>query len=219
MDNSTILVVDDDQSIRYLLELFLRQEGFSVITASNGFAAIEAVKNNKIDLILMDIMMPEIDGFETSKRILAMKGAEHIPIILITAKKRDIRDVIRGLEDGAVEYLNKPVEKDELIARVKSMLRIKHLNDKNRELLNKVLEQQKLMDKEFAIARKVQIAMLPSPKQSVFGNKCIIETYYKAHEFIGGDMYDFLDYGEDRLGVIVADVSGHGPSSAMIMAV
>ncbi len=219
MQNSKILVVDDDQSIRYLLQLFLKQEGFSVITAEDGFAALEAVKNNKIDLILMDIMMPEMDGFETSRRIIAMKGAEHIPIILITAKKRDTRDVIRGLEDGAVEYLNKPVEKEELIARVKSMLRIKHLNDKNRELLDKVLEQQKLMDKEFAIARKVQIAMLPSPKQGAFGSKCRIDTYYKAHEFIGGDMYDFLNYDEDRLGVIVADVSGHGPSAAMIMAV
>jgi serine phosphatase RsbU (regulator of sigma subunit) len=219
MDKSKILVVDDDRAIRYYMEALLKRNGFSVITAGNGIEAIEIVKNNKIDLILMDIMMPGMDGFEATRRILEIKDAGYIPIIFLTAKARDVKDVIQGLKEGAVEYLNKPVDADELLARVKSMLRIKHLNDKNIELLNKVLEQQKLMDNELDIAKRVQTAMLPSLEKFAFADKCKIEVYYNAHVFIGGDMYDFLSYGKDRLGVVVADVSGHGPSAAMIMAI
>ncbi len=219
MDKTSILVVDDDASNIYLLKLILKKEGYHTITASNGIEAVGIIETTDIDLILMDVMMPQMDGFEASGRIHKMEKHAHIPIILLTAKRRELHDVLRGLEEGALEYMSKPFEQSELLAKVKSMLRIKRLHDINLKLVKELQKKQTQMDLELQIAKRVQTAMLPSTERLGFNDKCIIDTHYSAKESIGGDFFDFIEYGQNRLAILLADVSGHGPAAAMITAI
>jgi two-component system alkaline phosphatase synthesis response regulator PhoP len=117
--NKTILVVDDEERLTSLLEAYLQQEGFRVVTAGNGLEALEVVRRGPPDLIVLDIMMPEMDGVE----FLRVLRAQHsTPVILLTARVGD-EDKIIGLELGADDYLTKPFRPRELLARVRAVLR------------------------------------------------------------------------------------------------
>jgi two-component system, OmpR family, alkaline phosphatase synthesis response regulator PhoP len=116
-----ILLVDDEKDIVEFLQYNLKQEGFDVITAYDGIETLTKVKENP-DLIILDIMMPQMDGFEVCRRIREMNGYKHIPIIFLTAKSGEI-DEIKGLELGASDYIQKPISPRKLVARVKANLR------------------------------------------------------------------------------------------------
>ncbi len=122
-----ILIVDDDPNIVLLVQMALVKEGqYEIITANNGIEAIEAIKKDKPDLILLDLMMPGMDGFEVCKQIKQNDETRFIPVIMITAKS-DIADKLFGMEIGANDYVTKPFNPVELLARVKSHLRIREL--------------------------------------------------------------------------------------------
>ncbi len=123
-----ILVVDDVEDNREIVRARLESQGFTVATAEDGEAALAAVAANPPDLILLDVMMPNLDGIETVKRLKADAALPFIPVILLTAKS-DSKDVVAGLDAGADEYLTKPFDHGALLARVKAMLRIKALQD------------------------------------------------------------------------------------------
>ena len=114
-----ILVVDDDKEIVDSIEIFLRNEGFNIYKAYNGVEALEMLVNKEVHLILMDIMMPKLDGIKATMKI---REDKNIPIILVSAKSEDT-DKIMGLNIGADDYITKPFNLLELIARVKSNLR------------------------------------------------------------------------------------------------
>ncbi len=113
-----ILIVDDEPAIVDLIKLNLELEGFETITSSNGLEAIKTANSQKPDLILLDIMMPGMTGFEACKTLQSL----NIPIILLTAKD-SIQDKLKGLELGADDYITKPFDSRELIARIKTVLR------------------------------------------------------------------------------------------------
>ena len=119
MIKNNILVVDDDKEIVDAIDIYLRNEGINVIKAYDGIDALDALMENDIHLILMDIMMPKMDGLRTTMKI---REEKNIPIILISAKSEDT-DKILGLNMGADDYITKPFNPLELIARVKSQLR------------------------------------------------------------------------------------------------
>lgn len=119
MEKETILIVDDEKEIRDLIDIYLKNEGYKTLKAENGIAALEFLKDNNIDLILLDIMMPKMDGIETCMKIREKKNT---PIIMLSAKSEDI-DKIMGLTTGADDYITKPFNPLELVARVKSQLR------------------------------------------------------------------------------------------------
>lgn len=119
MEKETILIVDDEKEIRDLIDIYLQNEGYKTLKAENGIAALELLKDNNIDLILLDIMMPKMDGIETCMKIREEKNT---PIIMLSAKSEDI-DKIMGLTTGADDYITKPFNPLELVARVKSQLR------------------------------------------------------------------------------------------------
>lgn len=121
MDMKKILLVDDEKDIVEFLKYNLELENFEVIVGYNGKEALEKLRENP-DLIMLDIMMPEMDGFETCKRIREEKGFENRPIIFLTAKAGEVNE-IKGLELGASDYIEKPISPKKLIARVKSNLR------------------------------------------------------------------------------------------------
>ena len=123
-----ILVVDDMAANVHILQLRLSAQGYEVVTAGDGEAALTAARELLPDLILLDVMMPRVDGLEVCRQLRADPSFPFTPIILITAKA-DPKDVVTGLEAGGDEYLTKPVDQVALVARVKSMLRIKELHD------------------------------------------------------------------------------------------
>ena len=123
-----ILVVDDTPANVHILQARLSANGYDIVIATDGEAALAAVRESEPDLILLDVMMPKMDGFEVCRRLRADPSLPFIPIIMVTAKT-DPKDVVAGLEAGGDEYVTKPVDQLALVARVKSMLRIKNLHD------------------------------------------------------------------------------------------
>jgi class 3 adenylate cyclase len=123
-----ILVVDDNPNNVEILRMRLEAHGYEVVTAADGEEGLAAVRDQLPDLLLLDIMMPKLDGIEVCRRLRADPSLPFIPIILVTAKS-DPKDVVAALEAGGDEFLTKPVDHAALIARVKSMLRIKALQD------------------------------------------------------------------------------------------
>ncbi|GAB0169958.1 response regulator transcription factor [Lysinibacillus sp. CTST325] len=119
MTKLTVLVTDDDQDIRDGIEIYLKNEGYNVIKAADGLEAIEKLENNEVHLIILDIMMPNMDGITATFKI---REERNIPIIMLSAKAED-GDKIHGLSVGADDYVTKPFHPLELLARVKSQLR------------------------------------------------------------------------------------------------
>jgi len=116
---SKILIIDDDQELTELLAAYLKQQGFDVSIENSPLNGLENLKRAAYDVLLLDVMMPEIDGFETLKRL---RGFSSIPVIMLTAKGDDF-DKILGLELGADDYLPKPFNQRELVARIKALIR------------------------------------------------------------------------------------------------
>jgi two-component system cell cycle response regulator len=126
-----ILVVDDIPANVKLLEVRLIAEYFEVLTAANGADALETCENGKVDVVLLDVMMPDMDGFEVCRRLKADPATSHIPVVMVTALDQ-VSDRIRGLEAGADDFLTKPVNDLQLMTRVRSLVRLKMLTDELR---------------------------------------------------------------------------------------
>jgi signal transduction histidine kinase len=127
-----ILVVDDSPDNVFLISTILEEDGYIVSTAENGSTALAKIKESSFDLVLLDLMMPGMDGYEVTRRIRANKELRFMPILLITA--HDSPNVAQGLDLGADDFIRKPVTVDELLARVRSLLRLKHSIDERDEI-------------------------------------------------------------------------------------
>jgi len=127
-----ILIVDDDEQNLTLLSIKMEREGYEVAKASNGFEAIDRVCSYKPDLIIMDVMMPGMDGYEALRRIKSNEESRYIPVIMLTGRT-DVEDKIMGFEVGAEDYISKPFSLVEVAARVKSLLRMRALQNKLRD--------------------------------------------------------------------------------------
>src|SRR6202158_3865643 len=150
-DPPRILIVDDNETNRCLLATRLGAEGYETMEAENGERALAVAREVAPDVVLLDVMMPKIDGFEVCRRLKGDPTLGFVPIIMVTART-DSQDVVTGLNAGAEEYLTKPIDHAALVARVRSMLRIKELHDRvetqaaelaswNRTLEQRVVEQ------------------------------------------------------------------------------
>jgi len=165
-----ILLVDDEPDIVEFLEYNLSREGFDVIKAYDGIEALKKI-SEKPDLILLDIMMPKLDGYEVCKRIRNMKGYEKIPVVFLTAKSGEV-DEILGLELGANDYIQKPISPKKLVARVKSNLR-KTDSDHNRKP-NKITIGPLVIDRE-------KYVIYLDGNEKVFPRKEFEVLYYLAN--------------------------------------
>lgn len=183
----TILVIDDDVQIRNLVEIYLKNEGFRVVKAGDGLEALDILSKNKVHLIILDIMMPKMDGIDACLRI---REESEVPIIMLSAKVEDLHK-IHGLSVGADDYITKPFNPLELVARVKSQLRrylrYNHLSDNASRIeignltINTATHQVfvnnrevKLTPKEFAI-----LELLARHQGMVFSNRKIYEMVWK----------------------------------------
>jgi putative two-component system response regulator len=140
-----ILIVEDDPSNRILLEEILHVEGYEVVTATNGAQALEEFAKRPPDLVLLDVMMPKMDGYEVCRRLKSDPETQFTPVVLVTSLAA-ARDRVRGIEAGADDFLNKPYDHSELLARVRSLLKLKARTDE--------LERAELV--LFALARSIE---------------------------------------------------------------
>ena len=143
-DKKTVLVVDDEQSIMELLVFNLQKEGYNTLEAYDGVTAVEMAMNEKPDLILLDVMIPKIDGISVCKKIRYALNISNIPILMISAKDTE-SDKIVGLEMGADDYITKPFQIREVMARIKANLRKAELNA-NIDIMNNTPKQEEKED-------------------------------------------------------------------------
>ncbi|MEE9526908.1 MAG: response regulator [Syntrophobacteria bacterium] len=206
-----ILVVDDEPKNVKLLEAFLIPGGHQVIKASNGEEALQQVQQEKPDLILLDVMMPMMDGYEVLKHLKADGRWRDVPVIMISALD-DIKSVVRCIERGAEDYLPKPFEPMLLRARVNACLEKKRLRDQAREYSD-------LLERELQSARDIQMSMVPTifPPPEPTRPVEIFATLEPARQ-VGGDLYDFFYTDEGQLCFLIGDVSDKGAPAALFMA-
>jgi sigma-B regulation protein RsbU (phosphoserine phosphatase) len=203
-----ILIVDDNPANVEIFQARLAANNYEIITASDGEEGLAMAKDRLPDLILLDIMMPKMDGIEVCRHLRADSALPFMPIIMVTAKT-DSKDIVAGLEAGADEYLTKPVDHAALVARVKSMLRIKSLHDT-------VLEQSAQLQAQLETATKVQSLFWPDIPE-LTGGSHIWATAVPAG-YVSGDLYDVIPLPDGSLLAYVADVSDKGVPAALVMA-
>jgi two-component system, sensor histidine kinase and response regulator len=134
-----ILIVDDQPINIKIVQRKIEKAGMEVLVASNGHECLKIVASNKPDIILLDIMMPEMDGIETCQKLKENPETADVPIIFITAKSAK-EDVLAGLDTGAVDYITKPLELDETLARIRTQLRVQEMHRENLDLMNRLGE-------------------------------------------------------------------------------
>lgn len=217
MASRRILLVEDSSTMRRMISTLLQEEGYEVDVAKDGLEGVERAKATpRPDLILTDYEMPELDGAGLCRAIKADKDLRSIPVIMLTTLG-ETENKIAGLDAGADDYIQKPKgqgEVQELFARIRAQLRIADLRNEIEER-NRLLESaQKKMNFELDLARKVQHALMPRPPKPR-GVLRVAVRYTPANQ-LGGDVYDFYRLENNRLGILVADVSGHGVNSAML---
>lgn len=204
-----ILVVDDIEANRDLLVRRLRREGHTTEVATNGREALEWLLAGGFDLMLLDIMMPEMNGYELLQRMRADADLCHVPVILISALD-DTDSVIKGIELGAHDHLPKPFNPHILRARVEASLARKRLRDREQ------LYAQSLQ-REMEIARTIQAGFLPYELPQAAGWD--IAAWFQPARHVGGDFYDAYALREgQRIVLVVADVCDKGVGAALFMA-
>ena len=199
-----ILIVDDNEMNRDILVTRLSTQGYELTQAADGEEALAAAKEQLPDLILLDVMMPKIDGIEVCRRLKGDPNLPFMPIILVTAKAAS-SDVVTGLEAGADEYLTKPVDQMSLVARVKSVLRIKQLHDQvtaqasDLAAWNKTLEQ-RVQEQLGEIERMNRLQRFLSPQIAKLilsaGDDRVLESHRRAITVVFCDLRGFTAFSE-----------------------
>jgi CheY-like chemotaxis protein len=205
MKKPVILIVDDEPFNVDYIEQELEDSEYETISATNGQEALDKIESNAPDLVLLDIMMPVMDGFEVLARLKANSETRDTPVIVISASN-DLNSMVRGIKLGAEDYLPKPFEPTLLTARITSSLEKKHLRD-----LQKLYV--KSLEREFEIGREIQKGFLPTVLPDVEGWD--LAVYFKAAREVAGDYYDAFLLPDGKLTCVVGDVCGKGVGAAL----
>ena len=204
----TILVVDDNEMNRDLLSRRLRRDGHTVVIAEHGRAALDELARAPYDLVLLDIMMPELTGFEVLEIVKKDPALCHIPVVMITAATEE-DSIVRCLLLGADDHLPKPFNPAILRARVASSLAKKRLHDGEQRYA-------KSLERELEIGREIQLGFLPETLPSTAGWE--LRAHFRPARQVAGDFYDAFALDDGRIVLVLADVCGKGVGAALFMA-
>ncbi|HET8578525.1 MAG TPA: SpoIIE family protein phosphatase [Methylomirabilota bacterium] len=218
MSAPRILVVDDEADISTILTVVLRRAGYEVSSAADGLEAIEAIRRQAPDLVLLDVMMPRADGLETLRRIREHGPTAQVPVIMLTAKAA-LADKMKGFERGADDYVAKPFEPAEILARVQILLKRTAQARLTAPLLGvlgewSTAEGVAQLGRDLESAREIQMRLLPQVPSQLAGLEAAAALRPSA--VVGGDFYDLVPMG-DRVGVALGDVAGKGIPAALVM--
>ncbi len=206
LEEAKVLIIDDEPKNIQVLASILSEEGYQIEFTTNGSEAVNWATEDKFDLILLDIMMPELDGYQVCERIKQNNKSAGIPIIFLTART-DQESIVNGFKAGAIDYITKPFKKDELLARVNTHIKLQKSTRKINKLYNETLE-------SLRYAKKIQRTIIPSPKilNSILPNNFI---FYNQRDIVGGDFF-WIKELENKIYLAVGDSSGHGVPGAMM---
>ena len=208
LSDCRVLVVDDVKANIDVLVEALRDE-YKLSVALDGERALAAIEKAPPDLVLLDIVMPGIDGYEVCRRLRASEATRELPVMFLSSLE-DAKDKARGFEVGGNDYLTKPFEALEVRARVRSLLKAKAWADAVRAAA----------ERELRIAREIQMGLLPADLGALTrGTGLDVHALLEPARQVGGDLYDVIRLGDDRLLVALGDVSGKGIPAALFMAV
>jgi class 3 adenylate cyclase len=192
-----ILVVDDVADNVEILKMRLESLGYEVVVATDGEQALAKVASDLPDLVLLDIMMPKIDGLEVVKRMKADASLPFIPVILVTAKATQ-KDVVAGLDAGGDDYLTKPIDHGALVARVRAMLRIKALHDQVQDLNAGLEEKVKAQVEEIERVGRLRRFLAPQLAQAIVnaGDDKVLDNHRREIVAIFCDLRGFTSFSE-----------------------
>jgi sigma-B regulation protein RsbU (phosphoserine phosphatase) len=201
-----VLVVDDERPNRLYLKKLLSSYGCEVAEAADGPSALEQIHRERPDLVLADVVMPGMDGFELCGAIKELAATRDLPVIMVTAKGQ-IEDLKKGFDLGAMDYIRKPFDARELVLRVGNALALKRSNDA-------LAHWKRRVSHELELAGKIQQSMFST--EPLFSEPFELRIHYRSSMDVGGDAFDVISLPDGRCCVYVADVSGHGVAPAMI---
>ena len=215
---ATILAVDDTPENLDVVKGLLSDD-YIVKAATSGAMALKIIEKQKPDLVLLDIMMPGMDGYEVCQHLKANDETRDIPVIFLTAMEQTT-DEAQGFELGAADYITKPVNPPILKARVRTHLALKQSMDELQAAYAIIKKHSDRMEQELNVGHDIQMSMLPLefppfPERSEFS----LHATLKPAREVGGDFYDFFFVDDDHLCLVVGDVSGKGVPAALFMAV
>ena len=208
LSDCRVLIVDDVKANVDVLVQALSNE-YKLSVALSGQQAMDAVLRTQPDLVLLDIVMPDIDGYEVCRRLRDAEATRELPIMFLSSLE-DVKDKTLGFEVGGNDYLTKPFEVLEVKARVRSLLKAKAYADAVKEAA----------ERDLRIAREIQMGLLPANLPARIGGTGLdLHAVLEPARQVGGDLYEVLRLGADRVLVAVGDVSGKGIPAALFMAV
>ncbi len=214
-ENITILVVDDSEPIRILLRNYLQEEGYRVNEAVDGITGIDSCLVQCPDLILLDIAMPNMDGFSMFEALQKISHLRAVPVIMLSANN-STETKMQAFQLGVVDYITKPFNHGEVIARIKTHLTISQLTLSLQQANQDLLIQQDQLLQGLHAAADLQKSLLPKRVPNCKSLK--FASYFRPCEEVGGDIYNVLRLDDEHLAIYLVDVSGHGFSAAMMTA-
>lgn len=206
-----ILVVDDNPENRETLARRLQRQGHTTAMAGDGAKALEIAQREPFDLVLLDVMMPVLDGYGALEALKADEALRHIPVIMISALD-ELESVVRCIEKGAEDYLPKPFNPTLLRARIGASLEKKTLRDQERKYLHQIEETQAHLKSELDEAAKYVRSIFPPPIDAPFR----IDWNYAPSMELGGDAFGYHWIDEDHLAIYLLDVCGHGVGASLL---
>lgn len=208
-----ILIIDDNDINRQVLMGILRKEGYALLQAADGAQALAAARREHPDLVLLDIMMPLMDGYEVCSRLKKDPSTADIPVIFLSALT-ETANKVKGLDLGAVDYITKPFDQAEVLARVRSHLKIRHLTQELVAANRDLLEKQENLDRDLEAARDIQVSLIP--RAAPVDDAVHVRWIFEPCDRIGGDVFNLYRLDDRHLVAYVVDVSGHGVPAAMV---
>ncbi|HEY69581.1 MAG TPA: SpoIIE family protein phosphatase [Anaerolineae bacterium] len=203
-----ILIVDDSPTNLRLLSKMLTDHGYAVRAVTSGKRALESIRSENPDLVLLDIRMPEMDGYEVCRQLKSEELCQDIPVIFISALD-EIEDKVRAFSVGGVDYITKPFQLEEVLVRVETHLSLRHLQ----EQLQKA---NRRLETELALAGNLQASFFPSKLPEIPGWE-LAAAFHPARE-TSGDFYDWISLPGSKIGILIGDVVDKGVSAALYMA-
>jgi len=207
----SVLAVDDNPENLEVLARRLERQGLRVERAENGLAVLELLRSRTFDLVLLDVMMPEVDGYTVLREIKADPETRNIPVIMISALD-EMENVVRCIEAGAEDYLPKPFDPVLLHARVSACLEKKFLRDSEQRYLKALEETQQRLNKELADAADYVRSILPAPMTSPL----MVDWKYKPSSELAGDSFGYHWIDNHHFAIYLLDVCGHGVGAALL---